>query len=114
MQLRLGWTDGRQSEVIPSYLSMSCAPAMISVMRTSSSPVPDCPLAPPSRQTTYARTLHRACLILGGTAQLATHLAVAESAVRVWLEGRQEPPEDVFLAAVEIILLDAESPRRAT
>jgi hypothetical protein len=29
--------------------------------------------------------------------------------VRVWLEGRQEPPEDVFLAAVEILLLDAEA-----
>jgi DNA-binding transcriptional regulator YdaS (Cro superfamily) len=56
--------------------------------------------------------LHRACLILGGVAQLATHLGVADSAVRVWLEGRQEPPEDVFLAAVEILLLDAEAKLR--
>jgi hypothetical protein len=88
---------------------MISAPAMIKVMRTSSSPQPDCPLAPPSRETTYARVLHRACLILGGVAQLATQLSVADSAVRVWLEGRQEPPEDVFLAAVEILLLDAEA-----
>jgi hypothetical protein len=83
---------------------------MIGVMRTSASTAADCPLARPSRETTYVRALHRACLLLGGLAQLADHLKVSEHAVRTWLEGREEPPESVFLAAVEIIVLAAETP----
>lgn len=54
------------------------------------------------------RALHQACLMLGGPAQLAAHLQVSEYALNTWLEGREEPPESVFLAAVEIILLAAE------
>jgi hypothetical protein len=46
--------------------------------------------------------------VLGGVAQLAVHLQVSEYAVSTWLEGREEPPESIFLAAVEIILLAAE------
>jgi hypothetical protein len=46
--------------------------------------------------------------VLGGVAQLAVHLQVSEYAVNTWLEGREEPPESIFLAAVEIILLAAE------
>ena len=65
----------------------------------------DCPAAPPSRETTYARTLHRACLILGGAQQLANHLGVPEATLASWLEGREDPPQMVFLAAVEIVLL---------
>ena len=53
--------------------------------------------------------------MLGGLAQLAVHLKVSDYAVRTWLEGREEPPEDVFVAAVEIILLAAENtPGRAS
>jgi DNA-binding transcriptional regulator YiaG len=70
----------------------------------------DCPAAPPSRQTTYARALHRACLILGGVPQLANHLGVSESSLQAWLEGRDDPPQMVFLAAVEIVLLHLEKP----
>jgi hypothetical protein len=73
----------------------------------------DCPQAPTSRLTTYARTLHRACLILGGVPEFAAHLRVAESSLRAWLEGVDEPPEAVFFAAVEIILLYAEDPGAA-
>ena len=65
----------------------------------------DCPAAPPSRESTQARALHRACLILGGVPQLAAHLGVPEPSLRAWLEGRDEPPQMVFLAAVEIVLL---------
>jgi hypothetical protein len=65
----------------------------------------DCPSPPPSRETTYARTLHRACLILGGAEALAKHLGVADAPLRKWLEGSEEPPQLVFLAAIEIILL---------
>lgn len=76
-------------------------------------PVPadaDCPLPPPSRESTYARALHRACLILGGAEQLAKHLGVSEAAMRAWLEGREDPPQMVFLAAVEIVLLHLDNP----
>jgi hypothetical protein len=75
-------------------------------------PVPanvDCPSPPPARESTYARALHRACLILGGAEQLSRHLGVSESALRAWLEGRDEPPQMVFLAAVEIVLLHLDS-----
>jgi len=78
-------------------------------MRTSTAKV-DCPAAPPSRQTTPARALHRACLILGGVAPLARHLGIPEATLRDWLEGRDDPPQMVFLAAVEIVLLHLEQP----
>jgi hypothetical protein len=83
---------------------------MIAIMRISAAAA-ECPLAPPSRETTYVRTLHRACLLLGGLAQLADHLKVSDSALSSWLEGREDPPESVFLAAVEIIILAADNPR---
>jgi hypothetical protein len=53
--------------------------------------------------------MHRACLILGGVAELATHLRTTELALRDWLEGLEEPPHAVFIAAVEIVLLHAEA-----
>lgn len=65
----------------------------------------DCPQPPEPRQTTHARALHRACLILGGVEQLSRHLGVSEAGLRGWLEGREDPPQMVFLAAVEIVLL---------
>jgi hypothetical protein len=77
-------------------------------MRTGASAAGDCPLAPLARETTYVRALHHACVVLGGVAQLASQLQASEYAVNTWLEGREEPPEAVFLAAVEIILLAAE------
>lgn len=75
---------------------------------------PDCPLAPPARQTTYARTMHSACLIAGGVSQLAGHLGVPAAIVRDWLEGESEPPQQAFLAAVEVILLHLETQGRPT
>lgn len=93
----------------PGDLSTLSALVMINVMRTHIPAVPDCPLAPPGRQTTYSRTLHRACVVLGGLAQLAAHLGLAEPLVRAWLEAREDPPEPVFLAALEVILLDLEA-----
>lgn len=81
---------------------------MIILMQIGSSSAANCPLAPPARRTVHARTLHRACLVLGGLAQLAAHLKTSESELRGWLEARELPPEPVFLAALEIILLDIE------
>jgi hypothetical protein len=84
-------------------------------MRSSTSSAVDCPLASPARQTIFARALHRACLILGGVAQLATHLEVTELSLRGWLEAVEEPPEGIFISAVEILLLAVESaPQRAS
>lgn len=75
---------------------------------------PDCPLAPPARQSTFARAIHSACLILGGVPSLAAHLGVPAVLVRDWLEGEVEPPQAMFLAAVEVILLHLDSEGRAT
>lgn len=74
----------------------------------------ECPRASASRETTYVRALYRACLVLGGPARLAEHLGVAEPHVRAWMKGTEEPPQSVFLAAVEIILLHTESAGRAS
>lgn len=67
----------------------------------------DCPLAPPEHASVHARTLHRACLVLGGVRQLAGHLDVSESDLARWMLGELQPPEAVFLAAVEVVLLHA-------
>ena len=74
-------------------------------MSAASASYPDCPQPPESRQSTHARALHRACLILGGAEQMSRRLGVAEAGLRAWLEGREDPPQMVFLAAVEIVLL---------
>lgn len=73
----------------------------------------DCPVAPPSRSTVFARTLHRACQVLGGMAQLAVHLRVLEDDLHRWMEAIEEPPLEVFLAAVDVVLLHADSAGRA-
>ena|SRR5690349_20493858 len=90
----------------PGDLMRRSAGRIIFVMRTSPSRKPaDCPRAPASRQSTLARVLHSACIILGGVPQLAAHLGVPAPILRDWLEGETEPPETMFLAALEVILL---------
>lgn len=82
-------------------------------MRTSAtSPAPDCPLAPTARESTYARALHRACVIVGGVQQLAARFGVGEFELRAWMSGVTDPSEEVFLGAVEIILLNLDAPPR--
>lgn len=84
-------------------------------MRTLVFPgTPECPIAPEARKSTYARALHRACVILGGVEHLAGHLVVAESELSRWLQGAEEPPYEVFLAAVEVILLNLDAPGPAS
>ena len=73
----------------------------------------DCPTAPPARRTTYAKALHRACVVMGGASELAQRLDVPEVSLRDWMEGREEPPEAVFLAVVDLLLLYLEHPGRA-
>jgi hypothetical protein len=67
----------------------------------------DCPLAPPEHASVQSRALHRACLIVGGVDLLAQRLSVSVEALKGWLKGDDLPPERVFLACVEIILLYA-------
>jgi hypothetical protein len=73
----------------------------------------DCPVATPSRSTVHARTLHRACEILGGVQQLAAQMKVSAIALLRWMEGEEDPPIGIFLAAVDIVLLHAGSAGRA-
>jgi hypothetical protein len=79
----------------------------IPLMRQSSAAAQDCPLAPPEHASVHSRTLHRACLILGGINQLAKHLGVPETDLRHWMAGSLKTPEAAFLAAVEVLLLHA-------
>lgn len=79
----------------------------IPLVREASAAATNCPLAPPGHAGVHARALHRACLILGGVQQLADHLKVTVADVMLWLKGGERPPEPIFLAAVEVILLHA-------
>lgn len=72
----------------------------------------DCPFAPPAHATVYARTLHRACLIVGGIDRLAQALGHARPDLERWIRGEDTPPESVFHGAVEIVLLDTAQPGR--
>jgi hypothetical protein len=71
----------------------------------------DCGGAPPSRATVYSRTLQRACEVLGGMQPLAAHLRVDAAELARWIDARGQPPLDVFLAAVDVVLLHAERSR---
>ena len=74
-------------------------------------PVPhpgDCPPLPKAKATVYARTLHRACEVLGGVDPASRHLEVAPAALRRWIDGAEQPPLEVFLKAVEVVLLAVE------
>jgi hypothetical protein len=73
----------------------------------------ECPPLSQSRVTVYARTLHRACEIVGGLDALSRQLAVPAPALTRWIAGIEQPPIDKFLAAVDIVLLAAE-PGRGT
>jgi hypothetical protein len=71
----------------------------------------ECAGPPPSRATVYSRTLQRACEIVGGLEPLARQLRVAPGDLACWIDGRARPPMDVFLAAVDVVLLHAERSR---
>jgi len=70
-----------------------------------------CGGAPPSRATVYSRTLQRACEVLGGPPALAAHLHVDVAELERWIDARGQPPLDIFLAAVDIVVLHADRAR---
>jgi hypothetical protein len=72
------------------------------------SPRVDCPPLSKTRVTVYARTLHRACEVLGGVEATSRHLGVSAAALTRWIGGVEPPPLEVFLAAVDVVLLGAE------
>jgi hypothetical protein len=80
-------------------------------MQEPATPPVDCPPLSESRVTVYARTLHRACELLGGVEALSRQLGVSQTALRRWIGGAEQPPLDVFLAAVDIVLLGVEPER---
>jgi hypothetical protein len=49
--------------------------------------------------------------VLGGIEPLAVHLGVAAGDLACWIDARGDPPLDVFLAAVDVVLLHAERSR---
>ena len=74
--------------------------------------VPECDLARGrARKSVYVRTLHAACRVVGSLKALAEHLGASPAELGNWLRGDAEPPYVVFLAAVAILLLDAEQSR---
>ena len=77
-------------------------------MQGPASPRLDCPPLSSARVTVFARTLHRACELLGGLDALSTELGVPAASLTRWIGGLERPPMEVFLAAVDIVLLGAE------
>jgi len=67
----------------------------------------DCPPLSKSRVTVYSRTLHRACEVLGSLDALSRQLNVPAPTLARWIGGLEQPPLDVFLKAVDIVLLAA-------
>jgi hypothetical protein len=51
----------------------------------------------------YARALQRAAEMLGGKAELRQFLRVSMRELELWLAGKEKPPMDVFLKAVDVI-----------
>ena len=72
-----------------------------------------CPPLSKSRVTVYSRTLHRACEVLGSLEALSRQLNVPAPTLARWIGGLEQPPLDVFLKAVDIVLLAA-APRAGT
>jgi len=57
-----------------------------------------------AEDSVYASTLRHARDLLGGDKQLARHLRVPLADLQRWLAGKEEPPRQVFLRAVDVVL----------
>ncbi len=51
----------------------------------------------------YIKTLHEACLAMGGEHKLAKYLGVSVDEVEGWLNGRGVPSDLVFLRCVDLV-----------
>jgi hypothetical protein len=61
-----------------------------------------------AQHTVYVRTLWRALTLVGGRDELCRALGVVLHELEPWLDGRREPPVDVFLKTVDILSLPTE------
>ncbi len=52
----------------------------------------------------HAKTLQRAAEIVGGEQQLALRLKVTPSHLALWIQGIEQPPGDIFLQAVDLVV----------
>src|SRR5918997_242363 len=77
---------------------------MVAMENLEGIPTDNCPTAPPAQVSVYTRVLHRACQIAGGVEKLAARLRVPVPTLFRWLDGEGEPPTQVFLKAVDIVL----------
>jgi hypothetical protein len=66
----------------------------------------DCPPPPPLRAGLRALMLHEACESAGGVARLAQLLCVSAEVLAHWLLGEETPPEEIYRACADIVLLD--------
>jgi hypothetical protein len=67
-------------------------------------------------ESVYTKALQRAAEIAGGKHSLRAYLRVPTRALEAWMQGKEKPPMDVFLKAVDLIsdpaaLEAAEKPR---
>lgn len=53
--------------------------------------------------TVYQQSLARAADILGGTEALRLYLGVSMLRLNLWVQGREQPPADVFLRIVDLL-----------
>ena len=51
----------------------------------------------------YIRTLHDACVALGGEHKLAAYLGVPLWQVEAWLNGQGQLPDAVFLRCLDLV-----------
>lgn len=64
-------------------------------------------------QNVYTRALARAADILGGKDKLRAKLHVPMFSLEEWLDGRSQPPPDVFLKTVDILSTPTSAPATA-
>lgn len=60
----------------------------------------------------YAKALRAAASTLGGAGRLAAYLRVPPQTVQAWLAGRERPPLQAFLGALDVIADGPFAPRR--
>ena len=69
----------------------------------------DCPAPPASfsdaRASLATLILHEACQTAGGIDLLAKLLGVPQPLLERWLEGDEQPPESVYHACIDVVLL---------
>jgi hypothetical protein len=64
----------------------------------------DCPKAPSFRASLVTLILHEACEAAGGISQLADLLRVSPVSLNRWLDGEEEPPDEIYQACIDLVL----------